>query len=198
MNADINFPQLDILSGLGANGSSTAQQAAPDMNILLGTNNDFTDALKQVMHVASLSDATSTHMPLRIAIEIQTPPGAVVNVYVSKQNDQYRAQLSTNDPVALTWVQNQMSSLKSTDLGVNVRWLPPQTENTGNSLSTANASTGQENNLGWDRGGQGQSSYQQPDERSQSRRQTQDDELELAGVGANPFMETLTALGRAA
>ena len=53
---------------------------------------------------------------MRVAIEIQTPPGAIVNVYVSKQpDDQWRAQLSTNDPQALSWVQDKMSSLRQSN-----------------------------------------------------------------------------------
>jgi hypothetical protein len=112
---------------------------------------------------------------------------------VSRQNDQRRAQLSTNDPQALSWVQDQMTSLRqSNDLGVEVKWLPPQMESTASS-STPDA------NLSWDRGGQGQSNYQQPDERQQPPRQNKPGVLPaLAEVGANPFMNSLAALGRAA
>ena len=118
------------------------------------------------MHVAQLTQTNESRTPMRVAIEIQTPPGAIVNVYVSRQNDQWRAQFSTNDPQALAWVQDQMNSLRqSGDLGVDVNWLPPQMES-GTARARATNS-----NLAWDRGGQNQSSYQQPDERSQSQRQ---------------------------
>ena len=196
MNADSNFPELEILSGYGVN--APAQQNAPDMNILLSSNNDFHDALKQVMHVADLTQTSQSVTPMRVEMEIQTPPGAIVNVYVSKQNDQLRAQLSTNDPVALAWVQNQMSSLRqSNDIGVSVRWLPPQMES--GTFATSTSSGSQDSNLGWDRGGQGQSNYQQQEERSRPRRENESETLpELAGVGASPFLSNLTALGRAA
>ena len=196
MNADLNFPELEILSGYGVNAPS--QQSAPDMNILLSSNNDFKDALKQVMHVAELTQTSQSLTPMRVEMEIQTPPGAIVNVYVSKQNDQWRAQLSTNDPQALAWVQDQMSSLRqSNDLGANVHWLPPQMES--GTLATSAGSSNQDSNLSWDRGGQGQSNYQQPDQRSQSNRQNETEDFpELATVGSNPFMTPLTAFGRAA
>jgi hypothetical protein len=188
MNADLNIPQ--VLSGLGANPIAHANTS--DMQIKLSTNNDFNDALKQVMHVAQLTQTNESRTPMRVAIEIQTPPGAVVNVYVSKQNDQWRAQLSTNDPQALSWVQDKMSTLRqSNDLGVQVRWLPPQME----SVST---SSGNDANLSWDRGGQGQSNYQQPDERRQNDRQEEaDDAPSFAAIGSN-FMKKLTTAGSAA
>jgi hypothetical protein len=168
------------------------------MNILLGSNNDFQDALKQVMHVAELTQTSQSLTPMRVEMEIQTPPGAIVNVYVSKQNDQWRAQLSTNDPQALAWVQDQMSSLRhSSDLGVSVRWLPPQMESGTSATSTS--SSNQDSNLDWDRGGQNQSSYQQQDERSPSGREEESEAFpELATIGASPFLSSLTALGRAA
>jgi hypothetical protein len=145
----------------------TPRQPA-EVNILLGSNHDFTEALKQVMHIAQLSDTAGSRTPTRIAIELQTPPGAVVNVYVSKQDDQYRAQLSTNDPVALSWVQDKITTLRQeNDPGVNVKWLPAQIE--GNSLSATTPSS-DGSNLNWNRDGQQQPGYQQPDERSQSQR----------------------------
>jgi hypothetical protein len=189
MNANFSFPE--IFSGYAVNTPS--RQTPADVNILLSSNNDFNDALKNVMHVAQLNQTNESRAPMRVAMEIQTPPGAVVNVYVSRQNDQWRAQLSTNDPQALSWVQDQMTSLRqSNDLGVEVKWLPPQMESTASS-STPDA------NLSWDRGGQGQSNYQQPDERQQPPRQNKPGVLPaLAEVGANPFMNSLAALGRAA
>ncbi len=189
MNADINIPQLAALSGLGVQTSSL-RPAPADVNVLLASNSDFEDALKQVMHVAELTQTNQSLTPMRVAIEIQTPPGAIVNVYVSRQNDQWRAQLSTNDPQALTWVQDKMNSIRSGDLGVDVKWLPPQMES---------SSGGNNSNLAWNRGSQNQPNYQQPDERSQSQRQKKArPEPELAAVGASHFMDTLTAIGEAA
>jgi hypothetical protein len=191
MNTDLHLPEVQLLSGLGANAASS--QNAPDLHIQLSSNNDFTDALKQVMHVAQLSQTNESVTPMRVEMEIQTPPGAIVNVYVSRQNDQWRAQLSTNDPQALSWVQDQMSALRgSNDLGGDVRWLPPQME------STPTLSSGQDANLTWDRGGQGQSSYQQPDDRQPSQRQKQTDDKPGATPKSNLFMNALTSLGRTA
>lgn len=192
MNDDLNFSDVELLSGYGA--TATTGQSPADLHIQLGSNNDFTDALKQVMHVAALTQTNESRAPMRVAMEIQTPPGAIVNVYVSRQNDQWRAQLSTNDPQALSWVQNQMSSLRqSSNLGVEVKWLPPQME------SSPTTSSGQDANLSWDRGGQGQANYQQPDERQQSGRQKKAGAVPaLAAIPSNQFMNTLTALGRAA
>ena len=191
MNDDLNFPEVELLSGYGAN-TPTGQSPA-DLHIQLSSNNDFQDALTQVMHVAQLTQTSETRTPMRVEMEIQTPPGAIVNVYVSKQNDQWRAQLSTNDPQALSWVQDQMTSLRqSNNIGVEVKWLPPQME------SAPTSSGGQDANLSWDRGGQGQSNYQQPDDRQQSGRQKRTDTPELTAIQSNPFMTTLTALGRAA
>jgi hypothetical protein len=193
MNSDLNSSEAELLSGSGANQLSTPAPA--DLHIQLSSNNDFTDALKQVMHVAQLSQTSESRTPMRVEMEIQTPPGAIVNIYVSKSGDQLRAQLSTNDPQALAWVQDQMSSLRtSSNLGVEVKWLPPQME-TGTPITT---SGGQDANLSWNQGG-GQSNYQQPDERPQSGRQNNSDETaELTAAGSNPFMNTLTAFGRAA
>ena len=192
MNEDLNFPEVELLSGYGANAPSG--QAAADLHIQLSSNNDFSDALKQVMHVAELAHINESRLPMRVAMEIQTPPGAIVNVYVSRQNDQWRAQLSTNDPQALIWVQDQMTSLRqSNDLGVAVRWLPPQME------ASPTPSGSQDANLSWDRGGQGQSNYQQPDEREQSERQKRAGTVpDFADFETNQFMNTFTALGRAA
>jgi hypothetical protein len=186
MNDTLNFPE--IFSSYGTN--TVSQQPAVDLHIQLSTNNDFEDALKQVMHVAQLTQTNESRAPMRVAMEIQTPPGAIVNVYVSRQNDQWRAQLSTNDPQALSWVQDKMNSLRqSNDIGVEVRWLPPQMES---------ASTGSSNDSGlaWDRGGQGQQGYQNQGERPQPGRQKK---AELfPGIGAGQFMEALTAVGSAA
>lgn len=194
MNSDLNFPQLELLAGNG--GNTVPSQSSADLNIQLASNHDFTDALTQVMHVAQLADANGSRAPMRVEIEIQTPPGAIVNVYVSKQSDGWRAQLSTNDPAALSWVQDQVSSLRqSGDVGVEVKWLPPQMEGTG----TIATSGSQESNLSWNQGGQGQSQYQQQDERQQSgQQQNADNAQEFATAQSGQFSDTLTALGRAA
>lgn len=190
MNTASSISQIAALSGLGGNAPAAAQQHA-DVNIVLSTNSDFEDALQQVMHIASLSQTSSSQAPMRVAIEIQTPPGAIVNVYVSKQDDGYRAQLSTNDPQALSWVQDKMSTLRSSDLGVSVKWLPPQME------SAATTTTGGGSNLGWERNNQNQPQYhqqQQQDERPQPQRRTQE-EPALAGVSAaDDFMTTFSSL----
>jgi hypothetical protein len=132
-----------------------------------------------------------------VAIEIQTPPGAIVNVYVSRQADSYRAQLSTDDPVALSWVQDQISSLKqSSDSGVPVRWLPAQLD--ASPTAAASTSAGSDRDLDWNRG-QNQQGYQDANERQQSSRQQRssyaDDSTEEAHV---PFLETLGIIGGAA
>jgi hypothetical protein len=192
MSATTNAAQIAALSGIGGNATTTSQTPA-DVNIVLSSNNDFDDALKHVMQIASINQTSESQIPLRVAIEIQTPPGAIVNVYVSKQDDGYRAQLSTNDPAALSWVQEKMSSLRESDtgLGVSVKWLPPQMEG-----STTTVSTGQ-SNLGWDRNGQNQAQYQQQqqEERPQHQRQRTEQEPALAGIGAHDdFMSTFTSL----
>ena len=193
MNTDFEIPPM-LTNSTGA--SAALQQTNADVHIQLSSNSDFEDALAQVMHVAQLSEAVSSRAPMRIAMELQTPPGAIVNVYVSKQDDGYRAQLSTNDAQALSWVQNKMSSLnQSNEFGVQVRWLPPQMEG-GTAPST---SSGNDSNLTWDRGGQNQQGQQQSDERSQSGRQKKEDLFgSLAGVGASQFMTALTAVGSTA
>jgi hypothetical protein len=192
MNATLDMTDLMV-----SNGSNPLVTRTPaDVHILLGSNNDFKDALAQVMHVAELSNLSASTPPLRVAIEIQTPPGAVVNLYVSKLPDNtYRVQLGTDDAQALNWVQGQIGSLKqSTDTGVQVRWLPAQLETT----STLTTSSSGESGLGWNRGGgQGQWQGQQPgEERQQSPRQKR-------GGYANPREPELSipfigALGRAA
>ena len=192
MNATLEMPNL--VASTGVNPMVTRTSA--DVHILLGSNKDFHEALEQVVHVADLSNLSRITPPLRVAIEIQTPPGAIVNVFVSRQADSYRAQLSTDDPVALGWVQSQISSLKtSSDSGVAVKWLPAQLETS--TASASSTSTGSDRNLDWNRG-QNQQGYQQ-DERQQSARQKRDayadDESSEAAI---PFLETLGVLGRAA
>jgi hypothetical protein len=188
MTTELNVPEM--ITGMSTNAAS---RPSADVNILLSSNNDFEDAIKQVVHIAQLSDASSSRTPTRIAIELQTPPGAIVNVYVSKQNDQYRAQLSTNDPAALSWVQDKITSLRqSNDLGVEVKWLPAQMES--NTLS-ASSSSSNESNLNWNRDGQNQN-QQTADDRSQSRRQnaasTYDD---VAETEADAFATSFETAG---
>ena len=162
------------------------------VNILLSTNNDFDDALKQVIHIAQLNDAAGSRTPTRIAIELQTPPGAIVNVYVSKQDDQYRAQLSASDATALSWVQDKIASLRQdNDLGVQVKWLPAQLES-GTPLSATTTSSN-ESNPNWNRDGQNQNN-QQPDDRSKPQRQAPSYE-DPAEVEADSFASNFEAVG---
>ncbi|MEI9998731.1 MAG: hypothetical protein WDO13_05950 [Verrucomicrobiota bacterium] len=191
MNTDL---ASQMMTSLGT--TNTAAPTGAEVKILLSTNNDFDDALKQVIHIAQLNDATAAQNPTRVAIELQTPPGAIVNVYVSKQDDQYRAQLSTSDPVALSWVQDKISSLKQDGgLGVEVKWLPAQME----SAPVVTTSTGG-SNLNWNRDGQNQpGANQQQQQEEQSQRQRKAPLLEtLAAMGASPFADALASLGRAA
>ena len=190
---------LETSSLVASNGTNPlVTRTSADVHILLGSNKDFTEALEQVVHVADLSNLSKVTPPLRVAIEIQTPPGAIVNVYVSRQADSYRAQLSTDDPVALSWVQDQISSLKtSSDSGVAVKWLPAQLE--ASPTAGASTSSGGDRNLDWNRG-QNQQGYQDANERQQSSRQQRgsyadEDSAEEAHV---PFLETLGIMGRAA
>ena len=190
MNATLDL--TDLMAGTGTAPAITRTPA--DVNILLGTNNDFKDALAQVMHVAQLSNLSTSTPPLRVAIEIQTPPGAVVNVYVSKQPDNtYRAQLSTDDVQALHWVQQQIGSLKEApDTGVTVRWLPAQLEMAPTSSSSS--SNGQDSS--WNRGGQGWQSSQEQQQQAHERRQKRGGYAGLLAPELSiPF---IGALGRAA
>ena len=122
---------------------------------VLNSNSEFTGVLRQAVHQVQSDPSVSVLSPRRISIEIQTPPGAVVNVYISRQNDQFRAQLSTSDPQALKWVQDQVSALQqSPDMGSDVRWLPAQLES-------------QQRDESW-RGGNNQD-QPTPDERNQKK-----------------------------
>lgn len=188
---DMNMtPEMTSL--VVSNGTHPLVTSTPaDLHIALGTNHDFAHALDQVMHVAELSNMSRATPPLRVAIEIQTPPGAIVNVYVSRQTDSsYRAQLSTNDPQALAWVQGQIGTLKgSTESGSAIRWSPAQLEPGTPSLATSSASTGSDRGYDWDRGGrQDQSGYQQQP-RAPRPVPVEDDEPDLA------FAETFGVLG---
>ncbi|HEX4140531.1 MAG TPA: hypothetical protein VHY09_09305, partial [Candidatus Methylacidiphilales bacterium] len=177
--------------------ASTASAAAPEVNILLSSNNDFEVALKQVIHIAQLNDATGSNSaaPTRVAIELQTPPGAIVNVYVSKQDDGYRAQLSATDPAALSWVQDKIASLRQgNDLGVEVKWLPAQVESSSSSLSaTTTSSDG--SNLNWNRDGQ-QQNNPSPGDRDQYQRQNQPSyEDDLTEAEADTFASNFATAG---
>jgi hypothetical protein len=190
MNATLDLSDLMVSTGT----TPEVTHGSADVQILLGTNNDFKDALTQVMHVAELSNLSATTPPLRVAIEIQTPPGAVVNLYVSKQPDNtYRAQLSTDDVQALHWVQQQIGSLKeSTETGVEVRWLPAQLESAPASSSSGNS----QNDSAWNRGGQGWQSSQDQQEQANQRRQKRGGYTDVSTRELSlPF---LSALGRAA
>jgi hypothetical protein len=190
MNATLELSDLMVSTGT----TPEVTHGSADVQILLGTNNDFKDALAQVMHVAELSNLSATTPPLRVAIEIQTPPGAVVNLYVSKQPDNtYRAQLSTDDVQALHWVQQQIGSLKeSTETGVEVRWLPAQLESAPASSSSGNS----QNDSAWNRGGQGWQSSQDQQEQANQRRQKRGGYTDVSTRELSlPF---LSALGRAA
>jgi hypothetical protein len=191
MNATLEMPSMIANSGT----NPLVAKTSADVHILLGTNNDFHEAIDHVLHVAELSNLSATSNPLRVAIEIQTPPGAIVSVYVSRQADSsYRAQLSTDDVQALSWVQDQIGSLKSaTNTGTDIRWAPAQLETGTTTADTASSSNG--GNLDWNRGGN-QDSNQSPDERPARHRPTfaHDDEDDLG----MPFLQTLGAMGSAA
>ncbi len=159
--------------------NAPALSAYGTADIVLGSNQDFETALKHVMQVAQSGE--STNVPRRISIEIQTPPGAIVNVYVSRQNDQWRAQLGTNDPQALKWVQNQMEALRQTGgLGAEVTWLPPQME----------TNAGQNPNFTGNQGREGR-----PDQEAQQEKRASRNRL---SAPENSFMNTINELGRAA
>jgi hypothetical protein len=65
-------------------------------------------------------------------------------------------------------------------------------------MEAPSMSSGNDANLSWDRGGQGQSNYQQPDERRQNeRREKADDAPAFAEIGSNFFMNKLTSAGSA-
>jgi hypothetical protein len=189
MNTDLNLPDM-----IASASAATVSNTTPEVNILLSSNNDFEDALKQVIHIAQLSDATggSTVTPTRVAIELQTPPGAIVNVYVSKQDDGYRAQLSTSDPAALSWVQDKIASLRQgDDLGVQVKWLPAQIESSSLSATTTSSDS---SNLNWNRDGQ-QQNNPTPDDRSQYQRQAPSPEDDLTEAEADTFATNLQTVG---
>ncbi len=191
MSTDLNIPEAMT----GPSGTTMTRTPA-EVNILLGTNHDFEDALKQVVHIAQLNDVVGSRTPTRIAIELQTPPGAMVNVYVSKQNDTYRAQLSTSDPSALSWVQEKITTLRqSNESGVEVKWLPAQMESNPAAPTTT---AGNGSSPDWNREGQNQN-YQPPDERAQSGRRDQAlyEEDPADGEGET-FTINLAALGGAA
>ena len=190
MNATLDLPEIDLSSM-----SNSAGQASPDLDvhIVLGTNHDFQEALQQVMHVAEHSGLSPLTPPLRIAIEIQTPPGAVVNVYIFRQHDQYRAQLSASDPQALSWVQDQIGVLReTTDADVAVRWLPAQLEPSAASDQKCSFTWGDSNQ----QGRQGNSHL--ADDRQQSRQRKPGWSGRVAAVETNDFSSALGALGRAA
>jgi hypothetical protein len=192
MNATLAMPDLATTTG----ASPSPAQTSADVHVLLGTNTDFHEAVEHIMHIAELSNLSTTSNPLRVAIEIQTPPGAIVNVYVSRQADSsYRAQLSTNDPQALGWVQDQIGALKgATTTGTDIRWAPAQLDSGTTSIANSSSSNG--GNLDWNRGGN-QSGNQPSDERPSRNRSssaTDEDEADLD----IPFLETLGAMGGAA
>ena len=189
MSTALNIQAMTI----GAS-TNTPSRPASDVNILLSSNSDFEDALKQVVHIAQLSEAAGSSNPTRVAIELQTPPGAIVNVYVSKQDDStYRAQLSTSDPAALSWVQDKIASLRqSDDSGVQVKWLPAQIESTTTLSATTTSSDS--SNLNWNRDGQ-QQNNPTSDDRSQYQRQAPSPEDDLTEAEADTFATNFEAVG---
>ncbi len=187
---------LDLADMITDAAARTISAPAPEVNILLSSNHDFEDALKQVVHIAQLNDASATPTPTRVAIELQTPPGAIVNVYVSKHEDTYRAQLSATDPAALSWVQDKIAALRqSNDLGVEVKWLPAQLE--ANSPLSATTPSSDGSNLNWNRDGQ-QHHNPTPDDRPQSQRQDPSSLEDLTEAEAESFAASFATLGGAA
>ena len=191
MNTDLNLPEM-----IASANTATASSTSPEVNILLSSNNDFEDALKQVVHIAQLNEATGTITPTRVAIELQTPPGAIVNVYVSKHEDSYRAQLSTTDPAALSWVQDKIATLRqSNDLGVEVKWLPAQVESNSSLSATTTSSDG--SNLNWNRDGQQQNNPSSDDQSQYQGQHHTSYEDELAEVEADTFAANFATVGGA-
>ncbi len=187
---------LDLADMITDAAARTISAPAPEVNILLSSNHDFEDALKQVVHIAQLNDASATPTPTRVAIELQTPPGAIVNVYVSRHEDTYRAQLSATDPAALSWVQDKIAALRqSNDLGVEVKWLPAQLEPNSPLSATTPSSDG--SNLNWNRDGQ-QHHNPTPDDRPQSQRQDPSSLEDLTEAEAESFAASFATLGGAA
>ncbi len=67
-------------------------------------------------------------LPRRVEIHLATPEGARVTLFIARSNGELRAQLSTSDPTVLQWLQQQVQSLRQTQWGSMVNWLPPQRE----------------------------------------------------------------------
>jgi hypothetical protein len=92
-----------------------------EKSVTLTSNTQFVDVIRQAL------DEQPMPTPQRIAVELQTPPGATVTVFFSQANGQLRAQLSASDSGSLHWLQEQVSGLREGGGNAgSVVWLPPQ------------------------------------------------------------------------
>jgi hypothetical protein len=124
--SDVPSANLNISAPNSMNNSKTQ---------VLSQNGEFQGVMRQVLQHIQNDPTLTILSPQRVSVEIQTPPGAIVNVYISRQNDQFRAQLSTSDPQALKWVQDQVSALQQSPETRSVQWLPAQMESSSTESS---------------------------------------------------------------
>ena len=119
---------------------NTVQNGVMETRVSLTSNSQFVEVLRQA------AEEKSMVAPQRLAIELQTPPGATVTVFFSQVNGQIRAQLSASDPSSLQWLQQQLGTLKQNESGPNVVWLPPQLDDPKNNSQNENSRQGKGRN----------------------------------------------------
>ncbi|MES2309172.1 MAG: hypothetical protein V4507_09980 [Verrucomicrobiota bacterium] len=79
--------------------------------------------------------------PRRIEVQLQTPQGSQITLYIARVNQELRAQFSANTNQAFTWLQNEIHQLRTLNSGESIRWLPAQMEATPLKTETAGKSS---------------------------------------------------------
>ncbi len=105
-----------------------ATQNAPGESLQLSSTHRLQDVVDSVFEERPLPT------PRRIEIELKTPEGAKISLYIARVQGELRAQFSANSAQSLAWLQQEIHQLRGTDMGQAVRWLPPQVETSSKSV----------------------------------------------------------------
>ncbi len=110
--------QADVVSTQTVMSSSVKKET-----ITVSNSEQFAEAVQNALNTPR------ELLPRRVEIQVQTPPGAVVTLSLTRSNGELRAQFDANNAQTLQWLNNEVGRLQNMNFGLTVRWAPPQMAN---------------------------------------------------------------------
>lgn len=110
--------QADVVSTQTVLSSSVKKET-----ITVSNSEQFAEAVQNALNTPR------ELLPRRVEIQMQTPPGAVVTLSLTRSNGELRAQFDANSAQTLQWLNNEVGRLQNMNFGMAVRWAPPQMAN---------------------------------------------------------------------